>query len=262
MVVVGTGPFVETEGRDRTDLNLPGNQDELVRAVAAVNPWTVVVVNSGAPVLLPWREQVAAVLVAWFPGQEFGSALADVLFGAAEPGGRLPCTWPDRMRNELVPTTRPTDGRLAYTEGLHVGHRSWLRADVRPAYPFGHGLGYTEWTYLGLDLPSSALPGSPVTVVVRLRNAGSRAGKEVVQVYLSRPDSTVERPVRWLAGFAVVRLAPDTTAEVPVRLDARAFQHWSVRDRCWDTEPGRFRVHAGRSVENLLLTAEVEVRRG
>lgn len=259
VVVVGTGPHVESEGRDRTDLALPGGQDELVEAVAAANPRTVVVINAGAPVLLPWRDRIAAVLVAWYPGQEFGTALADVLFGAVEPGGRLPCTWPARLADAPVPTTRPRDGALVYTEGVHVGHRSWLRSGVRAAYPFGHGLGYTSWAYLGLDVLRPIRPDGRATVSVRLRNTGSRAGKEVVQVYLSRPDSAVERPVRWLAGFAVARLAPGTEAAVSVSLAARAFQHWSVRERRWVTEPGRFRVHAGRSVDDLPLAADLVV---
>jgi beta-glucosidase len=151
VVVVGTTEEVESEGFDRDDLTLPGRQDELVRAVVAANPRTVVVVNAGAPVLLPWADEVPAVLLVWFPGQEAGHALADVITGAVEPGGRLPTTWPVDESAPL-PGVRPVDGRLDYAEGLHVGHRGYERAGVAPRYWFGHGLGYTTWEYVGADL--------------------------------------------------------------------------------------------------------------
>ncbi len=259
VVVVDTGRLRESEGIDRSSMQLPGRQDDLVRAVAAVNPHTVVVVNAGAPVTMPWREDVSAVLVAWFPGQEFGNALADVLLGVTEPGGRLPTTWGARDEDVPVLSTRPVQGVLRYSEGLHVGHRAWLRAGVSPAYPFGHGLGYTTWSYVALDAPPDVAAGEEVTVVVRLRNAGRRAGKEVVQVYLSRRDSAVDRPERWLAGFTVVAALPRGEVVARVRLDTRAFQHWSVDDHRWVTEPGIFRVAAGRSVSDLPLVADVEL---
>ena len=257
VVVVGTGPQVETEGRDRATLALPDGQDDLVRAVAAVNARTVVVVNVGAPVLMPWREDVAAVLVAWFPGQEFGSALADVLFGLVEPGGRLPCTWPAREEDVPVLATQPVGGVLHYAEGLHVGHRGWLRSGAVPAYPFGHGRGFTSWTFLRIDARPT---GAGATVDVLIRNAGPREGKEVVQVYLSRPDSAFERPVRWLAGFAVVRAGPGDEVVAAVRLAPRAFEHWSTQDGRWAAEPGVFDVHAGRSVGDLRLATTLTVR--
>ena len=142
VVVVGTNEEVECEGVDRDSLALPGRQDELVARVAAVNPRTVVVVNAGAPVLLPWADDVAAILLVWFPGQEFGNALADVLTGAVEPGGRLPTTWP--ASEDGLPSTTPQDGVLAYDEGLFVGYRAYDRDGREPLFPFGHGLGYTR----------------------------------------------------------------------------------------------------------------------
>lgn len=259
VVIVGTGPHVESEGRDRSTLTLPGTQDDLVRAVAAVNPRTVVVINSGAPVVMPWRDEVAATLCAWFPGQEFGSALGEVLFGLEEPGGRLPCTWPASEPDVPVLTTRPTGGVLRYDEGLHVGYRAWLRADTSPAFPFGHGLGYTDWSYLHLDAPATVNAGEGTTVEVRVRNTGSRPGKEVVQVYLSRQDSAIERPVRWLAGFAVVRAGPDAEVVAAVDIAPRAFQHWSTSEGKWDTELGVFQAHVGRSVTDLRLAAEIDI---
>jgi beta-glucosidase len=257
VVVVGTTEEVESEGFDRTDLSLPGRQDELVRAVAAANPRTVVVVNAGAPVLLPWADDVAAVLLAWFPGQEFGNALADVLLGRAEPGGRLPTTWP--ASEEGHPSVQPVDGRLPYDEGLFVGYRAYQRDGRVARYPFGHGLGYTTWAYEVVSAPRTAPAGDAVTVDVRVRNTGDRAGREVVQVYASRPGSAVERPVRWLAGFATVDADPGESVQTRIRLAARAFQHWDPAAHGWATEPGTFRLEAGSSSEVLPLTCDVEV---
>ncbi len=259
IVVVGTNERIETEGRDRTTLALPPGQDELVRAVAEVNARTVVVVNAGAPVAMPWRDEVAAVLLAWFPGQEFGNALADVLLGDVEPGGRLPNTWAARDEDVPVWGTRPVDGRLDYVEGLHVGYRAWLRSGATPAYPFGFGLGYTSWSYEAVDLPATTPAGRDVSVVVRLRNTGRRPGKEVVQVYLSRPGSAVDRPVLWLGGFGTVQAEPGQEVVARVRIAARAFQHWSTTDRSWQTEPGAFELKVGRCVAELPLAHVVTV---
>jgi beta-glucosidase len=259
IVVVGTDEKVETEGRDRASLALPGRQDDLVRAVAAANPRTVVVVNAGAPVAMPWRDEVAAVLLAWFPGQEFGNALADVLFGAVEPGGRLPTTWPATEEDVPVLSTRPADGHLDYAEGLHIGYRAWLRADRSPAYPFGHGLGYTTWRYEAVQAPATARAGQEVGIRVRVRNTGRRRGKEVVQAYLSRPESTLERPRLWLAGFAVVRADPGETTVAGIRLAARVFQHWSTAEHGWRTEPGAFALTVGRSVADRPLARVISL---
>lgn len=247
VVVVGTTEHGESEGYDRTDLALGATQDALVRAVAAANPRTVAVVNSGGPVELPWREQAGAVLLAWFPGQEGGGGLADVLFGHAEPGGRLPTTWPAVLADAPVTRTRPDGGRLDYDEGLHLGHRGWLRHHRTPAYWFGHGLGYTTWRYEELTVPPVTRAGDGLTVRVRVRNTGARAGREVVQVYLARPASALDRPARWLAGYTAVRARPGETVTATVRVPARALRHWSVAEHAWRTEAGPCRVLAGRS---------------
>ncbi|MFD9126692.1 glycoside hydrolase family 3 C-terminal domain-containing protein [Kitasatospora sp. NPDC059571] len=262
VVVVGTSEEHESEGFDRSTLRLPGGQDALVAAVAAVNPATVVVVNSGGPVLLPWREEAAAVLLGWFPGQEGGHALADVLFGRAEPGGRLPTSWPAEEDAPAVPHTRPAGGELAYTEGLHLGYRGWLRTGTAPAYWFGHGLGYGNWEYLAAEVPRRVAAGAGLTVRVDLRNTGVRASREVVQVYLARPASSVERPVRWLAGFAAVRAEPGERVTAEVTVSARALAHWSVAERRWLAEPGGFTVLVGPSAGHLPLSAPVDVAAG
>jgi beta-glucosidase len=259
VVVVGTTAEVESEGFDRLSLALPGRQDELVRRVAAANPRTVVVVNSGAPVLLPWAGEVAGVLLTWFGGQEFGHSLADVLLGEAEPGGRLPTTWP--ASEEGLPSTQSADGVLRYTEGLFIGYRGYDRDGREPLFPFGHGGGYTTWSYdsitVDCDVPEPA--GAPgVAVCVEVGNAGPRPGREVVQVYASRPDSAVERPAKWLAGFAVVDADPGETVNVGILIPERAFQHWS--DRGWTLEAGTFTLSAGSSSASLPLTAGVTLK--
>lgn len=235
VAVVGTTPEVESEGFDRTSLALPGAQDELIRALTDANPKTVVVLNAGAPVLMPWIKQAPAVLLTWFGGQEVGNAIADVILGATEPGGRLPTTWP--ASEDGLPSVTPVGGVLRYDEGLKVGYRG----DVEPLFPFGHGLGYTSWQYLAMD-----------GTKVRLANTGTRRGREVVQVYASRPDSAIERPPRWLVGFAVVEAGAGEEVIVDVPLSPRAFQHWQDG---WKTEPGAFTLEAGRSVADLRLSS-------
>ncbi|MEK9520111.1 glycoside hydrolase family 3 C-terminal domain-containing protein [Streptomyces venezuelae] len=252
VVVVATTERVESEGFDRKDLALPGRQDDLVRAVAAVNPNTVVVVNAGSPVELPWREDVAAILLGWFPGQEGGAALADVLTGAEEPGGRLPTTWPVALADVPVTETTPTGGRLDYAEGVFVGYRAWDRAAAVPAYAFGHGLGYTTWSY-------DALAAGPGTATVRLTNTGDRPGREVVQVYLAPVDDTVERPARWLAGFASVEAGPGETVEARITLPRRAFEIWDEEQNGWTLVHGGYEVVAARSLTAARLTVTVEI---
>lgn len=257
VVVVGTSEEVESEGFDRTTLALPGRQDELVRRVVAANPRTVVVVNAGAPVLLPWVDQVPATLLTWFPGQEFGDALADVLVGDFEPMGRLPMTWPATDDEFLDPT--PVDGRLDYVEGIHVGHRRWLRDGLRPAFWFGHGLGYTTWDYEAVDVRAPDHTGAGGEVRVRLRNTGRRPGREVVQAYLARTDSEVERPVRWLAGAASALVPPGATTEVVVDLWPRALRHLDEDTGTWRCEPGDYELAIGHSLAEDRLTATLTV---
>jgi beta-glucosidase len=257
VLLVGTTALDESEGHDRTSLSLQPEQDLLVTRVAAANPRTVVVVSAGAPVLMPWRNDVAAILLTWFPGQEAGNALADMLLGRVEPGGRLPTTWPDTIEDVPILDTQPIDGRLHYAEGLHIGYRAWLRAETAPAWPFGHGHGYTSWTYLDVA-PATADGGEPA-VEVRIHNSGSRAGREVVQLYLARPDSSIERPLLWLGGFAAVEAGPGRTAVVTVPIDRWALRHWDEAAAEWSVEPGRFEVRVGRSIGDLRLATYVEV---
>ncbi|CAL9295164.1 Beta-hexosaminidase [Streptomyces sp. SudanB135_2055] len=251
VVVVATTDRVESEGFDRTDLRLPGRQDDLVCAVAAANPNTVVVVNSGSPVELPWREEVAAVLLSWFPGQEGGAALADVLTGRDEPGGRLPTTW-GALADAPVTRVTPENGELPYDEDLFIGYRAWDRAGRTPAYPFGHGLGYTDWTYESVEVDGT-------TAKVRLRNTGDRPGREVVQLYLAPAEPDASRPVRWLAGFAGAEAGPGERAEVTVELPRRAFEVWDEATGSWAFVKGSYELRIGRSIADRRITATITV---
>lgn len=257
IVVVGTTETLESEGFDRAGLGLPDGQDELVRRVLAANPRTVVVVNSGGPVIMPWLDEAPAVLLTWFPGQEMGGALADVLTGSREPGGRIPTTWAAREDDVPVWQVEPVDGTLHYDEKLNVGYREWVRRQQlggpAPAIPFGHGLGYTAW-----ELGETSVDG--LTARIPVTNVGARGGKQVVQAYLSRvSDSDLERPVLWLAGYAVVHAEPGETVTATIEIEPRSLQHWSVAGHAWRTEPGTYGLRLGTSVAALGTSVELTV---
>jgi beta-glucosidase len=260
IVVVGSGPATESEGFDRPGLALPGRQDELVRRVAEVNDRTVVVVNAGMPVLMPWAEQVAAVGYAWLPGQAMGDALADVLLGRAEPGGRLPVTIPRAEADCPVLHAVPDEGRLEYTEGLLIGYRGYDRAGTVPCFPFGHGLGYTTWEYQSASV-DSRVDGGALGLAVVVRNTGSRPGREVVQAYVEPPAREAgprSRPARTLAAFATVTAEPGQAAEVRLAVPARAFDRYDEASRRWVRPPGEFLIRIGRSSADLRLSLGVQ----
>jgi beta-glucosidase len=270
VVVVGSGPATESEGFDRPGLALPGRQDELVRRVAAVNDRTIVVVNAGMPVLMPWADQVAAVGYAWLPGQAMGAALADVLLGQAEPGGRLPVTIPAAEADCPVLHSVPDEGRLEYREGLLIGYRGYDRAGKKPRFPFGHGLGYTTWAYESAAADTPVVADDDLGVTVVLRNTGRRTGREVVQAYLEPPTADPGRPLRALAAFATVTAAPGEHAEVRLTVPARAFTRYdeaagtpggsggSGGSGGWVRPSGEFTVRIGRSSADLPLHLRVK----
>jgi beta-glucosidase len=259
IVVVGSAETSESEGYDRDTLALPGRQDELVRRVAAACPQTVVVVNAGMPVLMPWAREVGAVIYAWLPGQAIGEALADVLLGGAEPGGRLPVTLPAAEADCPVLHAQPSDGRLDYAEGLLIGYRGYDAAGISPMFPFGHGLGYTTWAYESVSGPSSGLaPGTDAQLRIQVRNTGARPGREVVQAYVTgAPGSDGRRPVRVLGAFGGVTAAPGEAAEVILRVPARIFAVFDEDAGQWRWPPGEFTVQVGRSSRDLRLSVTV-----
>jgi beta-glucosidase len=269
VVVVGSGPATESEGYDRPGLALTGRQDELVRRVAAANDRTIVVVNAGMPVLMPWAEQVAAVGWAWLGGQATGGALADVLLGRAEPGGRLPVTMPAAEADCPVLHAVPVDGVLRYDEGLLIGYRGFDRAGTEPQFPFGHGLGYTSWaldsmtagdTAAGSGVASSRVVGSgaDLELTVVARNTGARRGRDVVQVYVAPPPGgDPGRPVRALAGFAAVTAEPGEAVSARITVPGRAFARWDEAAASWVHPPGEYTVSAGHSSRDLPLSVTV-----
>ena len=261
IVVVGTDDTWDTEGRDRTTVTLPGEQDELVERVAAANPRTIVVVNAGCQVALPWADKVSAVMYAWLPGQEFGNALADVLLGVAEPGGRMPVTLARASGDyPALDTTPDAHEQLVYSEGIHVGYRHFDAEAIEPRFCFGHGLGYTDFEYESLGISADGkVEGDALELRIRLRNKGARAGKEVVQVYVADLESTVSRPPRELKGFAVVRLGPGESAEIGMAVSDRDLAFWDVERSAWRVEPGRFEIQVGRSSRDIRLRTTFEL---
>lgn len=256
VVVVGLTSEWETEGNDRADLELPGRQAELVERVAAANPRTVVVLNTGTPTATAWADRVPAILQVWYGGQELGHALAAVLAGDEEPGGRLPTTWWHRVEDAPSHATYPgADGHLPYAEGVLMGYRGADAAGTEPRYPFGHGLGYAT---IRLDPPTVEADGDDLVVTVRASNTGDRRGATVAQVYVGAVDPPVVRPPRELRAFRRVELDPGEMAEVRLPLDRRAFARWSPEDHDWVVDPGRYAVSVGTSSRQLAGTVEVE----
>ena len=261
VVVVGSADGAESEGYDRDTLVLSGRQDELVRRVAAANPNTVVVVNSGMPVLMPWAAEVAAIIQVWFPGQAFGEALADVLTGVLEPGGRLPVSVPRAEADSPVLRAYPVAGELSYAEGLLVGYRGYDRTGSEPLFCFGHGHGYTDWSYESIaPAVESIAAGQDLPLVVKVRNSGERAGLEIVQVYLEGPDDDPHRPLRVLAAFAGVSAGPGEPAEVRLTVPARSLTRFDEKTGRWASHRGVYTLRAGRSSRDLRLKAEVVLR--
>ena len=261
VVVVGTDGEWETEGSDRPSMDLPRRQDELVRRVVAANPRTVVVVNAGSPQALPWAEDVPALLQVWFPGYEGAGALVDVLVGDVEPSGRLPCTIPVSLADNPAVAAGPASypgegGEVRYAEGVLLGYRGHDAAGTPVRFPFGHGLGYTSWTY-GEPTVGDAGDGA-LTVTVPLTNDGDRGGTEVVQVYLEAPEGDLVRPRRQLVGSTKVTLDAGETCDVAVDVDPRALEVWDPAVAAFRTLPGTHLLHVGRSSRDLRGSVAVE----
>jgi beta-glucosidase len=251
---------VTGEGSDRSSLAIPGDQDQLIAAVAAANPRTIVVLNTGGAVLMPWLGQVAGVLESWYPGQEFGTAIAALLWGDADPSGRLPMTFPasDAQAHASVnfPGTiasGPSGAQPAvtYAEGLDVGYRWYDAMGQAPLFPFGYGLSYTTFRYSGLQVTPA---GRGAEVRVRVTNTGRRAGADVVELYVGMPAATGEPP-RQLKGFARVDLAPGAAAVVSFTLGPSALSVWDGGSGGWVLRPGTYRAMIGDSSSDIRASA-------
>jgi beta-glucosidase len=262
IVFAGLNAEWDNEGLDRPDIELPHRQNELIARVAEANPRTVVVLQSGSPLLLPWLDAVPAVLQAWYPGQECGNAIADVLLGAADPGGRLPQTWPLHIEDTVAfgdARQYPgVDGHVTYAEGLSIGYRHHEAHSIKPRFAFGHGLSYSTFVHEGLALDrDTLLPGETLTVTLTVRNTGQRAGSEVVQLYVHDEASTLIRPAQELKAFAKVTLQPGEAQTVSLTLGMRAFAAYDEVRRAWVAEAGRFEVRLGASSADISQRAWV-----
>jgi beta-glucosidase len=258
IVIVGTNDDWESEGYDRTTIDLPGRQDELIREVAKVSPRTIVVVNAGSPVAMPWLDLVDAVLFVWFPGQEMGDALTDVLMGDVDPGGRLPVTMPRRAEDAPAFEHHPgRNGVGRYLEGRLMGYRFYDTVGRSPLFPFGHGLSYADLAIVRAQMSSS----SPLVVDATVENRSDRAGSHVVQVYVHDPEGTgaTDDPEQILVGFAKVSIPARSTVTVSVSLDPRWAAHWDVVSHGWVVRPGTRELRVGASSRDIAHRLSVEV---
>lgn len=263
IVCIGRSGEWDTEGSDLPSITLPGRQNELVAAIARANPNTIVVLQTGGPVEMDWIGSVAALLQAWYPGQEAGNAIADVLTGAAEPTGRLPQTFPARWSDnptqsqdaEIYPGL---DGKVRYEEGIFVGYRHYDRHGIKPLFPFGFGLGYTDFTLSDLQVDDTAFEADgAVTVTVTLTNSGARDGASVVQLYVCDDEASDPRPEKELKAFAKAWLKAGQSTKLTLRLDARAFAFFRPQSKHWLLENGSFTLRLGQSSDDLPLSASV-----
>ncbi len=286
IVCVGTTEETESEGRDRAAFALPGRQDELIRRVAAVNDHTVVVVNAGAPVDMGWADDVAAVLQCWFGGQEMGAALAGVLAGTAEPGGRLPTSIPIRFEHSPSHANFPGEnGELRYGEGLFMGYRGHEHNAIAPRFPFGHGLSYTTFQFGEPTLSADVYQtGETLTVSVPVTNSGARAGSEVVQCYVAPASARLARPPKELKAFAKVWIEAGETTNVDLVLEGRSFAYWDPgqddwdhvqallpemfnllsppaerRERGWQVDAGSYDILIGPSSQDIAVSCTIHV---
>jgi len=281
VVAAGFGPNTESEGLDRT-FELPWGQDSLIEAVTAANPHTVVTLTGGGGMdTRRWMDKVPGLLHVWYPGQEGGTAIAQVLFGKHDPEGKLPISfdrsweenpsynyyYPEKGGDTVLHVTETNGKKVDYTiphvkygDKLMVGYRYWTTTGKHPLYPFGFGLSYTTFQFSKIEAPSSAASGSTVTVSFDVTNTGSVEGSDVAQVYVSDPSAKATRPERELKGFEKVRLAAGETKHVSVSLDARAFSYWDEGAHKWTIDPGKFVVRVGDSSENTPLTADLMLK--
>jgi beta-glucosidase len=259
LVFAGMPKGFESEGHDRPHMSLPGQQDELIHAVARANSRTVVVLNCGSPVEMPWAANVDGIVLAYYPGQEGGNAIVDVLTGEANPSGKLPISLPIRYQDNPTYINFPGTREVRYGEGIFVGYRYYEAKGVEPLFPFGHGLSYTSFVYDDLVVPTQVGAGESFDVSVTISNTGDRPGEEVVQLYVRDRVSTLARPVKELKGFRKVRLSSGEQTRVTFTLDDRALAFYDPLAARWVVEPGEFDVLVGSSSSDIRLTGSLIV---
>lgn len=257
VVCAGLSNLFEGGAHDRQTIDIPDAQRELIEGVARANPCTIVVLNSGGVLAMPWAASAAAILQAWYPGQEGGRALARILFGLANPSGRLPDTIPHRLEDHAAIRNYPGDGTVVkYDEGLFIGYRHFDHAGIEPHFPFGYGLSYTNFVF-SPPVPSSAsVPiGGQVEVTVRVKNTGPRAGKTVVQLYVRHPEAPVLRPEKELRGFAKITLEPGEEKAVAFSIGSRELEFFDAELKGWRVAPGRYEILTGPHSRSFEVAA-------
>ncbi|KZT03419.1 glycoside hydrolase family 3 protein [Laetiporus sulphureus 93-53] len=264
ILVAGLSPDWESEGFDRPTLDMPGRTNELIARVGKANPNTVVCVQAGSAVSMPWVKDVNGTIQAWYSGNEVGNALADVLFGAINPSGRLPLTLP--VREQDIPAylnMRSEHGQIHYREDVFVGYKFYQARGVEALFPFGFGLSYTTFSFSDLSItdPSSHDAAMDVDVFVTVKNDGPRAGSEVVQVYISLPDTGITMPKLQLRGFAkACDVASGRSKRVRVQLDKYAVSFWDEREHAWSARAGTYGILVGKSSEEIVLSGSFELK--
>jgi len=254
---MGFDPSSEGEGFDRT-FRLPGGQDAFIQQVAAINKNVIVVLTAGGNVdMTRWIDSVPGLIHAWYPGQEGGIALAQILFGAINPSGKLPASFERRWEDNAAFDSyypKKADKHIEYKEGVFLGYRHFDRSKVKPLFPFGYGLSYTTFQYSGLSIsPSSADLSAPVDVSFNIKNNGSREGAEITEIYVGDSHASIPRPLKELKGFAKVNLRPGESRRVSLKLDRRAFSYFDVNKHDWAAEPGDFTIFVGGSSAKIEL---------
>ena len=261
VIFAGLPDSFESEGFDRTHMRMPDCQNELIGRVAAVQPNTVVVLHNGSPIEMPWADQVKGILEAYLGGQAVGAAVVDILFGKVNPSGKLPESFPYQLEDNPSYLYFLGEGdKVEYREGVFVGYRYYDKKKMAVRFPFGFGLSYTTFAYSEPKLSAERIRDTDtVTIRVDVTNTGSRTGKEVVELYVSAPDSKVIRPVRELRGFDKIELSPGETKMVSFTLDKRAFAYWNTDIHDWHVESGRYLLQIGSSSRDIAIEQEVYV---
>lgn len=261
ILFVGLSAEWESEGEDRDSMDLPPNTDELISRVLDANPNTVVVVQSGTPVAMPWIKKAKAVLQAWYGGNETGHGIADVVYGNTNPSGKLPLTFPRRVKdNPTYLNYRSEGGRVLYGEDVYVGYRYYEELEIEPLFAFGHGLSYTTFALSNLSLYQQ--PDGMLSISCKLDNTGDREGAEVVQVYLAPVSPPIKRPVKELKGFAKKLLYRGESATVEVKIDlVRATSFWDEKESRWCSSAGEYKILVGTSSQGDFLETSVRVQK-
>jgi len=260
VIFAGLSPEWESEGFDRENMELPGAQDALIKAVAKANKNTIVVLNNGTPITMTkWIGKVPAVVEAWYLGQETGNAIADILFGDYNPSGKMPVTFPVKYEdNPSYPWYLKEKDKAVMGEGLYVGYRYYDSKKVKPLFPFGYGLSYTTYEYSNLELNQK--DDGSVEVSLSVKNTGKYAGNEIAQLYVHDVKASIDRPEKELKGFAKVSLKAGESKTVSITLDKRAFSFYDVKTRLWIAEPGEYKILVGASSKDIRLKRRFELK--